>query len=146
MKDDIKALRDDPVDILALYGGKDGARDWITAGCWVRPGDALAHISADLPERIARLLDALEVAQADAARYKQVLEDSLAMMRDDLEAAQKDAARYRWLLQVAEGAASDGDHCPIIKLYGLLGAAEDAFLLEAPHLTDAIDAAMKGTE
>jgi hypothetical protein len=66
----------------------------------------------------------------------------IARLLDALEAATRDAERYRWLRQVAEGEASDGKHCPLIKLYGLQGAAEDAFLLQAPHLTAAIDAAM----
>ena len=77
--EDIAALRDDPVDILALYGGKDGARDWIISGCWVRPGEAIAHVSADLPERIARLLDALEAAQKDAEAFRSIVENHVSV-------------------------------------------------------------------
>jgi hypothetical protein len=73
MTADIAALRAalaDPIDVLAVYGRDDGARDWLTAGCWVRQGEVLAHCDADLPDRIARLLDALEDATRDAERWR----------------------------------------------------------------------------
>jgi hypothetical protein len=35
----------DKVDVLLLYGGSDGRRDWVSAGAWLYPGDVLAVVS-----------------------------------------------------------------------------------------------------
>ena len=38
-----RRARDD-LDVLAEYGGRDGGRDWVSAGAWLYPGDVLAVV------------------------------------------------------------------------------------------------------
>jgi hypothetical protein len=37
------AVRDEPEDILATYSRTDGRREWVTVGCWLRPGEEIVH-------------------------------------------------------------------------------------------------------
>lgn len=34
------------VDILAMHSGADSSREWHSVGCWLRPGQVLAHMDA----------------------------------------------------------------------------------------------------
>ena len=38
----------DSIDVIAVYGGKDGRRDWVSAGAWLDDGDALAVVPREL--------------------------------------------------------------------------------------------------
>jgi hypothetical protein len=35
------AVRGEPEDILATYSRTDGRREWVTVGCWLRPGEEI---------------------------------------------------------------------------------------------------------
>jgi chromosome segregation ATPase len=102
-----------------------------------------ARDAAEL-DRLRTENEALSSSCAAAARHNFDMQAQLDRLRDECARLRADAERYRWIRQVAEGEAADTPICPAIKLYALQGAAEDAFLSKAPHLTDAIDAAMKG--
>ena len=134
MNDDIKAIRD------ALAAGP-------TPGPWVHAVDfgQLGSVEANgtpVAQSQQRFPLDNEQRQINAAFIAACNPQAIAALLKAIEVAQKDAARYLWLRQVAEGEAADGEHSPLIKLYGLHGYKACAFLNKAPHMTEAIDAAM----
>jgi hypothetical protein len=73
------------IDVIAEYGGKDGKRDWVSAGAWLLPGDVIAVMSlqdvAELKRWVATVAHAVseledvddETAQSQAAALRELL-------------------------------------------------------------------------
>ena len=36
------------LDVIAVYGGNDGRRDWVSAGAWLNEGDVIAVVPREL--------------------------------------------------------------------------------------------------
>jgi hypothetical protein len=39
-------VTDEDADVLASYSRKDGRREWVNVGCWLRPGEEIVHRAA----------------------------------------------------------------------------------------------------